>query len=238
MSAAATTTATNTFTLLYWNVKYFGTSSSDLEQRVDDLVGIVRRTNPYLIVLVELTSTASTVVLKVQKMLVNKANKAYTFKLVNAGGGNDEHFACFYDPDFGISPPGIELLDYKVGGGTRKVGKVALSKPPLQKPCDVFVAHPSPCKFTNRVALKEAELLVKSSGTSILVGDLNSTTWDPDNKDSQATSIAATHQGRSGLKQIDGAVFNDLDCVVEKSSRVTSSANLSDHSWLLFTITL
>ncbi|HET6941469.1 MAG TPA: endonuclease/exonuclease/phosphatase family protein [Sphingomicrobium sp.] len=223
--------------LMFWNLKYFGPTSSNYEDRTDDIARRLDRHEPDIAVFVELTSNAGAVL----KAVKDKTKKAYLSNAVNAGGGNNEHFGVLLSTEFGLGAEGtLKILgDVPLGGGTRKVAHLSLGKVGGTDAFGLFICHPSPCAMTFKTALKDAGDFIEARGgiRSIMVGDFNSTLWKTFGGASKAYTEAGTHVSTSGkVRAIDGAVFDGMQVSVDWSQRVTSSSTESDHAYILFEI--
>jgi len=220
--------------LLFWNVKYFGPDSAGYADRIADIVRHIKTHRPIITVLVELTSNADIVLADINKQLGHE----YQTKSINVGGGNNEHFGVLLAPVFGLgSAAKLTAKDVRIGGGTRMIGHLSIPKMDDVRAFGLYMCHPSPCAFTNSVALKEAvEFLDGLSGRSLMVGDFNAKDWTIAGAGGAHPDVA-THQGASKkLCTIDGAVFRDMQVRVIKVQRVTSAGAKSDHSWILFDV--
>ncbi|HET6942977.1 MAG TPA: endonuclease/exonuclease/phosphatase family protein [Sphingomicrobium sp.] len=223
--------------LMFWNLKYFGLTSANYRERVVDLAERLDRHKPDIAVFVELTANADAVLEAVKGEL---KETSFLSKAVNAGGGNNEHFAVLLSPQFGQgAEDGLEVLgDVPLGGGTRKIAHLSIGRLEPVNAFGLFICHPSPCALTFNTALKDAGSFIQSRGgrRSIMVGDFNSDLWDTFEA-SNAYTDAATHLGASGtLRVIDGAVFDAMDVSVDWSQRTTSSSAKSDHAYILFNV--
>jgi len=219
-----------TLTVLYWNVKYFGATSPNFQERCKNLAEIISRHNPDIAAFVELTSTAPATLVEISKQLTTGKKQYSKPILFEAGGGNKEHYGVFLSTAFGL---GNKMSEggARVGAGTRKVGMIAFSNPPWT----FYLCHPSPCDFTEKVAIKDASSIVKShAGPAVMVGDFNASNFEGFG----AAPAASTFQSQASgsLKTLDGAIFNShIDVKVIKSERVTKEID-SDHAWILFEV--
>ena len=224
--------------LMFWNVKYFGPNSDNFRDRIQDIAGHVRRWAPDIVVLVELTSRADETLDAIKKELQAK-ELFYQSKSIDVGGGNHEHFGVLLAPSFGLgSEAGLTTRDERIGGGTRKIGHISIGKVGDTTAFGLYICHPSPCAFTNTIALKEAVTFLDEvpRGRSLMVGDYNAKDWTVAGHGGTHPGVA-THLGASGkLCTIDGAVFRDMEVAVERVQRVTSAAAQSDHGYMIFTI--
>jgi endonuclease/exonuclease/phosphatase family metal-dependent hydrolase len=222
--------------LLFWNVKYFGPTSDNFADRVHNVAEHIRRCEPDIVVLVELTNRADETLGAIQGKLQD-AKLTYRCKAINVDGGNNEHFAVMLRSEFGIgAAAGLGTRDDRIGAGTRKIGHISIGKLGDTNAFGLYICHPSPCALTNATALKNATELfdVVGRGRALMVGDFNAKDWTA----AGASAVhpgPATHQSAHGtLRTIDGAIFREMGVTIEKSQRITSSAAQSDHSWILF----
>ena len=232
-------------TIFHWNVKYGDPTKEKNKDKYTMIANSIARVGSDVVVLTEITTKVYETGNIILERLIQLGNDYGVAAALCVDGGNSEHHLFLIKKSSGykvvksrVIPSDYKGRQYQVGAGTRGIGLANINH--TAHPTTfirVLSAHPSPCSYTKKTAVANAQDVVAAKSVSkkvgknisfaFMVGDFNSESdGSPDSSATVTKTGANTH---SSALEIDFSVHEGVTAIIASGSRVQTQA--SDHSY-------